>query len=218
MDSRRKFSRRSFMARVVGGGAALGGALGQAVTGARAQVTDGDPTDPYGRGRGGGTGVTDADTGPGSDPVGRGRGRASRPPQNNLSDSDNADPTGRGRGPQAQAQARACRALQDEIDVFREEIRQIGRDLPRMDATANFIESDYAVTPPERLEGRLRMYRARFDDLMSDGWTMYGDLNPPAMVAALRRVAARARQGITQRERQIEVSQRMMAENSCPTR
>ena len=72
------------------------------VTGsARAQVTDHDPSDRPGYGRGGGTGVTDSDSGPGADVAGRGRGGGPRPGATGYSDNDsgpNADIAGRGRG------------------------------------------------------------------------------------------------------------------------
>jgi hypothetical protein len=94
------------MLRVVGGVATSGGAWMALSQAARAgQVTDRDPTDPVGRGRGGGTGITDSDSGAGADPYGRGRGGGSRPPRapgsTGITDSDggaNADPVGRGRG------------------------------------------------------------------------------------------------------------------------
>jgi hypothetical protein len=98
MKPTRKVSRRSFLNRVAG--AAAGGAFLLVSGEAHAQVSDHDPTDPIGRGRGGGTGVTDSDTGPGADPRGRGRG-GSAPGSTGVTDSDsgaNADAVGRGRG------------------------------------------------------------------------------------------------------------------------
>lgn len=96
MKSMRKLNRRSFLARVAGGAVLAGGSLG---TIARAQtgLTDQDPNDPVGNGRGGGTGVTDRDTGPGADPAGRGRG-LTPPASQGVTDSDPSDPIGRGRG------------------------------------------------------------------------------------------------------------------------
>ncbi|MCS6891491.1 MAG: hypothetical protein NZN45_07735 [Rhodovarius sp.] len=62
-------------------------------------VTDTDPTDAPGRGRGMGPrqgGISDADP---TDPPGQGRGRARPPaPQREASDSDPTDPPGQGRG------------------------------------------------------------------------------------------------------------------------
>jgi len=90
----RKLCRRSFLARVAGvTAAALAGGTSRA-----GQVTDRDPTDPVGRGRGGGTGITDADSGVGADPAGRGRGGGPRPGSTGVTDSDPGDPVGRGRG------------------------------------------------------------------------------------------------------------------------
>ena len=68
MTDRSPINRRSFLGRVVGGAVVVGGA-GAFVTGtASAQVTDSDPTDGYGRGRGS---ITDSDP---TDAGGRGRG------------------------------------------------------------------------------------------------------------------------------------------------
>ena len=94
-----EFNRRSFLARVVGGAVLAGGPLALLGGHARAiQVTDRDPSDPGGRGRGGG-GVTDRDSGAGADPAGRGRGGAAA--RAGVSDNDTgagADPPGCGRG------------------------------------------------------------------------------------------------------------------------
>jgi hypothetical protein len=90
MKPMRRLNRRSFLGRVAGGVTAVGGALLLLAPKARAQpVTDSDPTDPVGRGRGG-TGVTDRDP---TDPAGRGRGGGS-----GVTDADPSDPVGRGRG------------------------------------------------------------------------------------------------------------------------
>lgn len=56
-------------------------------------VSDADPTDPAGRGRGRPGWVSDADP---TDPPGQGRGGAPRAPQG-ATDSDPTDPVGRGR-------------------------------------------------------------------------------------------------------------------------
>ena len=96
MKSTRKVSRRSFMARVVGGAVAGGGALVALSTAAEAQVSDNDTgtnSDPAGRGRG----VTDNDSGANSDAPGRGRGSRRRACSDNDSGA-NSDPSGRGRG------------------------------------------------------------------------------------------------------------------------
>ena len=94
----RKLNRRSFLARVAGGAFIAGGAL-TVLTPAMAQtgITDRDPSDRVGFGRGGGTGITDTDSGVGADPAGRGRG-GSRPGSTGVTDSDPSDPVGRGRG------------------------------------------------------------------------------------------------------------------------
>ncbi|HST37246.1 MAG TPA: hypothetical protein VLK25_11525 [Allosphingosinicella sp.] len=103
----RKLSRRSFLARVAGGVFVTGGAIATVTQRARAdQVSDHDPTDPIGQGRGGGSGITDSDTGPSADPAGRGRGGSGTPQSGGnggtgITDSDsgpNADPWGHGRG------------------------------------------------------------------------------------------------------------------------
>lgn len=97
MRGTRKLSRRSFFERVAGGVA--GGALALVGEPAKAaQVSDHDPSDPSGQGRG--AAVSDQDSGAGADPAGRGRGSGSRQ-GTGVSDSDSgagADPAGRGRG------------------------------------------------------------------------------------------------------------------------
>jgi hypothetical protein len=98
MKPTRKLNRRSFLGQVAGGAAAMGGALALIGGEARAfQVTDSDPSDPVGRGRGT-SGVTDRDP---SDPIGRGRGGSGGGVSSGVTDSDTgagADPAGRGRG------------------------------------------------------------------------------------------------------------------------
>ena len=96
MKNLRKLSRRSFMARVVGGAVLGGSALALGGRASAFQVTDADTgpnSDPANR-----TGVTDSDTGSGADRPGNGQGtRRSRP----CTDSDsgpNADQAGNGRG------------------------------------------------------------------------------------------------------------------------
>src|SRR3712207_6429495 len=89
MKPTRRISRRSFLGRVAGGAVAAGGAFAVLIDQARAQVTDSDPHDAVGNGRG--TGITDGDP---SDPGGNGRGTG-------VTDGDRgryADPAGRGRG------------------------------------------------------------------------------------------------------------------------
>jgi hypothetical protein len=93
MKPTRNLSRRSFLAAVAGSAVASGGVL--LASEARAfQVTDRDPSDPIGRGRGGGnrSGITDRDP---SDPIGNGRGGAGR---SGFTDRDPSDPIGNGRG------------------------------------------------------------------------------------------------------------------------
>ena len=74
-------------------GAQLMGGVAQPV--GRTGVSDADPSDPPGRGRGGhrGSGVTDSDP---SDQPGFGRGGMRR--SSGVSDSDPSDPPGGGRG------------------------------------------------------------------------------------------------------------------------
>ena len=69
----RKLSRRSFLARVAGGAIIGGGALAVIAEPASAHpISDNDPTDAVGAGRGTGTWpYSDVDEGQGSDPAGR---------------------------------------------------------------------------------------------------------------------------------------------------
>jgi hypothetical protein len=74
MKSTRKLNRRSFLARVAGGAVVAGGALARASPmAAQSGLTDRDPGDPVGNGRGGGTRLTDSDRGPNADRPGEGR-------------------------------------------------------------------------------------------------------------------------------------------------
>jgi hypothetical protein len=98
MKPTRNLSRRSFLATVAGSAVAGGGVL--LASEARAfQVTDRDPSDPIGRGRGssGGarSGVTDRDPG---DPIGNGRGGSGGGTRSGITDRDPSDPIGNGRG------------------------------------------------------------------------------------------------------------------------
>lgn len=101
-----RLSRRSFLARVTGGGIAIGAVA--LVTGCKdpegevesAGLTDcdeGPNADAAGKGRTGNhTGASDSDGGPNADPAGCGRGGGA------VTDSDRgrqADPAGEGRGP-----------------------------------------------------------------------------------------------------------------------
>jgi hypothetical protein len=95
MKALRRLNRRSFLAQVAGT-AVAGGAIAVPGGDAKAgQVTDSDPSDPVGRGRGGGTGFTDRDP---TDAVGRGRGNSQVTDNNRVTDSDPTDPAGGGRG------------------------------------------------------------------------------------------------------------------------
>ncbi|MGQ0659647.1 hypothetical protein [Sphingosinicella sp.] len=140
MKETRKLNRRSFLAKVAGGAAIGGGALAViAPAAAQTGITDRDPGDRVGYGRGGGTGLTDADSGPGADPAGRGRG-ASGPPRGvgehtGVTDADtgsSADPPQRGRGRQfgadvnvaRQCQAQECQAARGQINIADYEIRR----------------------------------------------------------------------------------------------
>jgi hypothetical protein len=97
MKPTRNLSRRSFLATVAGSAVAGGGLL--AVTGEAGamQVTDHDPGDPIGRGRGaaGRSGITDRDPG---DPIGNGRGGSGGGNRSGITDRDPSDPGGNGRG------------------------------------------------------------------------------------------------------------------------
>jgi hypothetical protein len=150
--TQRKTTRRSFLARVAGGALVLGGPLsliaGRAVAG---QVTDHDPTDPVGQGRGGGTGITDRDSGPGADPAGRGRGTdpsqsRGEGPVTGVTDSDygtSADPPQRGRGTQLhQRNAQNCREIRNRLATIETQIGQYAPNLQQMEATYNWIAGD----------------------------------------------------------------------------
>ena len=89
MKPARRLSRRSFLGRVAGGAIVGGAALTVLGTSAaKAQVTDQDPTDSPGHGRGN---LTDNDSGTRADQAGHGRG----PRRRSCSDSDSGDPAGR---------------------------------------------------------------------------------------------------------------------------
>jgi hypothetical protein len=102
MNTRRKLSRRSFLAAVAGSAVAGGGLIAARGEAGAFQTTDRDPTDPIGRGRGTSGGVTDRDPG---DPIGRGRGTSggsgggnNQGTRTGVTDSDPTDPIGHGRG------------------------------------------------------------------------------------------------------------------------
>lgn len=62
-------------------------------------VTDSDPMDAVGNGRGPiGSGYSDSDSGAYADPSGHGRNRNAQPPQTGVTDSDPTDWSGEGRG------------------------------------------------------------------------------------------------------------------------
>ena len=92
----RRFNRRSFLGRVLGGAVVAGGALaGLSGQGTAHPISDNDPTDEGGRGRGTGRRpYSDVDQGPSEDPAGT-PGRLGH-----YSDSDSgtgADPANHGR-------------------------------------------------------------------------------------------------------------------------
>lgn len=93
MKPTRPLSRRSFIGRVAGGAIVGGAALTVLGGTAKAQVTDQDPTDSPGHGRGN---LTDGDSGRTADQAGKGRG----PRRASCSDHDTGDQAGHGvRGP-----------------------------------------------------------------------------------------------------------------------
>ena len=94
MKPSRRLSRRSFLGRVAGGAIVGGAALTVLGTSpAQAQVTDQDPTDGAGHGRGA---LTDSDSGARADQPGHGRG----PRRTSCSDRDSGDSAGHAaRGP-----------------------------------------------------------------------------------------------------------------------
>lgn len=122
MKPTRKISRRSFIGRVAGGALIGGAALTALTTRANAQVTDSDsgpyadpagrgrgrtgltdrdPSDAPGNGRGSRTGITDGDSGSNADPGGNGRGRPNRRCGTRITDGDSGrwvDRAGCGRG------------------------------------------------------------------------------------------------------------------------
>lgn len=178
MKSARKLNRRSFLARVAGGAVVAGGALGLTGGGARAgQVTDRDPSDPVGRGRGGGTGLTDADSGPGADPAGRGRG-ASGPPRGvgeytGVTDADtgaNADPPQRGRGRQFGADVNDARRRQlAECQAARGQLNQLDFEINRRDERLRGMQTTYNF-----IAGGIRELRGSYGDQANRSVEMMG--------------------------------------------
>ena len=73
-----------------------GNASGQPQSNPQTNVTDSDPTDPVGHGRGGQTGYSDSDSGANADPSGR--GRRGQPTRTGLTDRDPTDAYGQGQG------------------------------------------------------------------------------------------------------------------------
>lgn len=147
--TQRRTTRRSFLARVAGGSLIIGGPLSLISGRADAmQVTDHDPADPPGRGRGGGTGLTDSDSGPGADPAGRGRGTSpgesrGEGPVTGVTDSDggpSADPPQRGRGTQLhERNARDCRDARNRLANVEARLSQTAPRLREMEQTHNWI-------------------------------------------------------------------------------
>lgn len=95
VKSRRGIGRRTFLLGAVGGTTAIAGCV-------PVGITDSDPVDMVGMGRGGRrtTGITDSDAGFNADPAGNGRGRR----VTGITDSDlglGADQAGNGRGRRA---------------------------------------------------------------------------------------------------------------------
>jgi len=158
--TQRKTTRRSFLARVAGGSLIIGGPLNLIAGRAFAvQITDHDPTDPSGHGRGGGTGITDADSGPGADPAGRGRGTSPSQsrgvgPVTGVTDSDGgptADPPQRGRGTQQHLQnARDCRDIRNRLANIEAQLGQAPSRLQEMEATYNWIAGNAAQEDKDR--------------------------------------------------------------------
>jgi hypothetical protein len=109
MAKKGKLSRRSFLASVAGGMAAMGAigtvtgsAVAQSYTG-RTDADSGAYADRVGYGRGQRTGYSDNDTGSNADPANYGRRGTSNTNRTNVTDSDsdsgpNADRAGYGRG------------------------------------------------------------------------------------------------------------------------
>lgn len=89
MSDKKRLNRRSFLTRVAGGAAVIGGAMSLVSGTAQAQITDRDPTDGGGNGRG--TGRTDRDP---TDGACNGRGAT----PTGHTDTDPRDPRGNGRG------------------------------------------------------------------------------------------------------------------------
>jgi hypothetical protein len=79
-------------------------------------VTDGDPSDPSGGGRGGQTGYSDSDSGANADPSGR--GRRGQQAQTGITDSDPTDSYGQGRGTSGNSSVRSSTTRPDGTRVF----------------------------------------------------------------------------------------------------
>ena len=88
-----------------------GNASGQPQGNPQTGVTDSDPTDPSGHGRGGQTGYSDSDSGANADPSGR--GRRGQHPQTGITDSDPTDAYGQGQGTSG---SRTTRSVQRRPD------------------------------------------------------------------------------------------------------
>ena len=88
-----------------------GNASGQPQSNPQTGITDRDPTDPSGQGRGGSTGYSDSDSGANADPSGRGRrGQAT---QTGITDSDSSDAYGQGHGTSGAGTANSIRRRPD---------------------------------------------------------------------------------------------------------
>lgn len=230
----RKLNRRSFLARVAGGVLAGGGALAViAPSHAQTGITDRDPSDRVGYGRGGGTGITDADSGPGADPAGRGRG-ASGPPRGvgeytGVTDADTgagADPPQRGRGRQFGADVNQARRRQlQECQAARVQLSQLDLEINRrtqlireLEVTYNFIAGDLRQTREAYGDSayqsvRMIEYQGRASRYGIE--TFYGQ-QPEALLASFGNRIAQERQEFANIRQQRDQLANAMAQYNCP--
>ncbi|MEM7444190.1 MAG: hypothetical protein AAF414_12770 [Pseudomonadota bacterium] len=98
IKSGRRMGRRTLLTMLVGVTGASAAACVPSQNYSGTGITDADPSDPIGNGRGQRTtGITDSDTGQFADPVGNGRGART----SGITDNDPSDPIGNGRGQRA---------------------------------------------------------------------------------------------------------------------
>jgi hypothetical protein len=219
--TQRRTTRRSFLARVAGGSLIFGGPLSLIAGRASAmQVTDHDPTDPSGHGRGGGTGVTDSDSGPGADPAGRGRGVSGGESRGEgfatgVTDSDtgpSADPPQRGRGTQLHAQnARDCRDARNRLANIEAQLSQSAPRLREMEATYNWIAGSAAQEDKDQRIGQ----SAYLDRVRRFGIDVPYGSSPQWIMQQLREEIERARSEVQPLEQEAAELRQAMTNINC---